>query len=318
MKKSVFLFVAACLFLSTTLLALAQERAPSGPPKVIQIYREEVKPGKGAAHEKMEAAWPRAFANAKSPTHYLAITSVTGPSEAWFVTGFDSLAAWEKDRLETEKNTALTTQLDQLGEKDGELLSGARSIVANYREDLSYRPGVNLGQMRYFYLTTFRIRPGHEQDFLDANKIIREAHEKADVPEHWAVFQVISGLPNGTYLTFQPLKSLSEVDAFPQTHGKAYKDATGEEGRKKLRELASAGTLNSENSIFLFSPTMSYASKELIAADPDFWTPKALVAAESAPARGKGRSMAAQAAKKPSEKLAPATKKEAVKQPPKP
>ena len=99
MKKVVFLCLAACLFFSTTLIALAQEKAPSGPPKVIQIIREEVKPGKGAAHEKVEVGWPRAFANAKSPTHYLAMTSVTGPSEAWFVTGFNSLAAWEADRL---------------------------------------------------------------------------------------------------------------------------------------------------------------------------------------------------------------------------
>jgi len=268
------------LLLSAGSLALAQEQAPSGPPKVLQIFREEVKPGKGAAHEKVEAGWPRAFANAKWPTHYFAMVSVTGPSEAWFLTGFDSLAAWEKDRLDTEKNTALTAELDQLGEKDGELLSGVRSIVATYRQDLSYRPtGVNIGQMRYFYVTTFRIRPGHEKDYIDANKIVRDAHEKANVPEHWAVFQVTSGMPNGTYLSFQPLKTLAEVDAFPQTHGKAYQDATGEEGRQKLRELASAGALSSETTIFAFSPKMSYVSKEIAAADPEFWTPKPAVEA---------------------------------------
>ena len=286
MKKSAFLFVAACLFLSASATALAQEQAPSGPPKVLQIFREDVKPGKGAAHEKVEAGWPRAFANAKSPTHYIAMVSVTGPSEAWFLTGFDSLAAWEKDRQDTEKNTALTAVLDQLLEKDGELLSGFRSIVATYREDLSYRPtGVNIGQMRYFYVTTFRIRPGHENDYVAANKIVRAAHEKANVPEHWAVFQVTSGMPNGTYLSFQPLKTLAEVDAFSQTHGKAYQDATGDEGRQKLRELAGAGTLSSETSIFAFSPKMSYVSKETASADADFWTPKR--AARAAPAAKK-------------------------------
>jgi len=263
------------LLLSATSIALAQEQAPSGPPKVLQIFREEVKPGKGAVHEKVEAGWPRAFANAKWPTHYLAMVSVTGPSEAWFVTGFDSLAAWEKDRQNTDKNTALTAELDQLGEKDGELLSGTRSIVAVYREDLSYRPaGIKIGQMRYFYVTTYRIRPGHENDFVAANKIVRAAHEKAEVPESWAVFQVTSGMPSGTFLSIQPLKSLAEVDAFPQTHGKAYQEATGDDGRQKLRELASAGTLSSETSIFAFRPKMSYVSKETASADSDFWTPK--------------------------------------------
>lgn len=274
-KKSVFLFVVACLFLSASSMALAQEPASSGPPKVLQIFREEVKPGKGAAHEKVEVGWPRAFTNAKSPTHYLAMVSVTGPSEAWFITGFNSLAAWEKDRQDNEKNVALTAELDQLAERDGELLSSVRSIVATYREELSYRPaGVNIGQMRYFHVTTIRIRPGHENDFIQANKIVREAHEKANVPEHWAVFQVNSGMPNGTFLNIQPLKSLAEVDAFAETHGKAYQDATGDEGRQKLRELASAGTLSTETTIFAFSPKMSYVSKETASADPDFWTPK--------------------------------------------
>jgi hypothetical protein len=277
-KKSVFLPIAACLFLSAALVAQAQE--PSGPPKVLQIFREEVKPGKEAAHAKVEAGWPRAFASVKSPTHYLAMVSITGPSEALFVAGFDSLAAWEKDRQNNDKNAALTAQLDRLSEKDGELLSGGRSIVAIYREELSYRSaGINIGQMRYFYVTTFRVRPGHDNGFVEANKIVRAAHEKADVPEHWAVFQVISGMPTGTYLTFQPLKSLAEVDAFPQTHGKAYREAIGDDGRKKLSELASAGSLSSETNIFAFSPKMSYVSKETVAADADFWKPKTVAKA---------------------------------------
>jgi hypothetical protein len=272
-KTSVFLPVAACLFLSAA--SVAQEQAPPGPPKVLQIIREDVKPGKDAAHAKVEAGWPRAFASAKSPTHYIAMVAITGPSEAWFVVGFDSLAAWEKDRQNNDNSAALTAELGQLGEKDGELLTGVRTIIAVYREELSYRPtGINIGLMRYFYVTTFRVRPGHDNDFVEANKIVRAAHEKADVPEHWAVFQVISGMPAGTYLSIQPLKSLAEVDAFPQTHGKAYREATGDDGRKKLSELASAGSLSSETNIFAFSPKMSYVSRETASADPDFWKPK--------------------------------------------
>src|SRR5437879_10737688 len=158
------------------------------------------------------------------------MVSVTGPSEAWFVSGFDSLAAWEKDRLDNEKNAVLTAQLDQLGEKDGEVLSGVRSIVARYREDLSYRPGgVNIGQMRYFYVTTFRIRPGHENDYTEANKIVRAAHEKANVPEHWAVYQIISGMHNGTFLAFQPATWRARGGAAAETQGKASEEARAQQ-----------------------------------------------------------------------------------------
>jgi len=41
-----------------------------------------------------------------------------------------------------------------------------------------------------------------------------------------------------------------------------------------LRELANAGTLDTETSIFLFNPKMSYVSQEVASADPDFWTAK--------------------------------------------
>lgn len=286
MKKSIVLLLTMSLFLAATSIALAQEQRMSGPPKVIQIFVEQVKPGKGTAHEKNEAGWPRAFASAKSPTYYIAMTSQTGPSEAWFIAGFDSLAAWEKDNKSNEKNVALTATLNQLSEKDGEFLNGVRSIVASYRDELSYRTaGINIWQDRYFYLTTVRVRPGHGNEFIEANKIYKDAHEKANVPESWAVFQVEAGMPAGTYLTFQPLKSLAEVDAFTQTHGKAYQDAIGDEGRKKLRELNSASVLNLENSIFTFNPKMSYVSKELAGADADFWVPKP--AAKPAPVASK-------------------------------
>ncbi len=275
MKRNLLTVLAVLLMLSVAWPAMAQEGAPS---KVIQIFREEVKPGKGAAHEKVEAGWPRAFAKAKSPTHYLAMTSVSGPTEAWFISGYDSLAAWEKDTQNNDSNPALSAELQSLSAQDGELLSNVRSVVATYREDLSYRPnGVNLGEMRYFYVTTMRVRPG--SDYSEINKIVRAAHEKANIPEHWAVFQVNYGMLSGTFLIFEPLKSLADVDAFAQTHGQAYRDAIGEDGAKKLRELTSAAVITSETNIYAFNPKMSYPSKETVAVDPAFWAPKPKAAA---------------------------------------
>ena len=279
MRRGILGAVVVCLLFAGVLPALAQQ---SSPPKVLQIYREEVKPGKGAAHEKVEVGWPRAFAKANSPTHYIAMTSVSGPTEAWFLSGYDSLAAWEMDTQNNDKNPTLTAELQQLSAQDGELLSNARSIVATYREDLSYQTGsdAKLGTMRYFYVTTVRVRPGHEAEYEAMNKIVREAHQKANIPERWAVFQVNYGMPRTTLLIFQPLKSLAEVDNFPKTHGDTFQAAIGEDGGKKLRELTNSAVLTSETNIFAFSPKMSYASKEMIAADPDFWAPKAKVVAK--------------------------------------
>jgi hypothetical protein len=267
--------IALSSFLSALALGAETQTARMGPPKVLQIAREQVKPGKNALHEKVEAGWARVYANADWRTHWLGVTSLTGPNEAWFLIGFDSFAAWEKDNHDMQKTPALKAQSEQLYQKDGELLSGTDTIAAVYNEELSYRPNVKIGEMRYFAIVTLHVRPGHDNDFAEARKLSKAAHEKANMDEHWALYQVISGAPSGTWLIFAPLKSLTEADAYPSLHGKGYKDALGEEGQKRMRELESAAILTSETNFFAFKPKMSYVTKETAAADPAFWTPKA-------------------------------------------
>ena len=72
---------AACasVFFVTGYQAVAQD---TGLPKVLRIYREEVKQGKDAAHEKAEANFARVAAKYKSPVYYLGCNVVAGPSEA--------------------------------------------------------------------------------------------------------------------------------------------------------------------------------------------------------------------------------------------
>jgi hypothetical protein len=265
-------------------LSVFAQPAPGSmpPPKILQIYREEIKPGKAVAHEQVEAGWPKAFARANWPTNYLAMTSSTGPNEAWFMTGFDSLEAWEKDSGNVAKNSALKKELDQLEARDGELRSGGRSIVAMYREDLSHQANVDIPKMRYFRIITFRVRQGHDSQFADAVKIVRTAFEKANVPAHWAVYQIYAGMPAPTFLVMLPAKSLAEVDAAIAA-APAVQQAEGEDGVKKLQTIASDAFNSVETNIFEFNAKMSYPSKQWADADPDFWRPKAAPAAKPEP-----------------------------------
>lgn len=260
-----------CLGISAASGLVAQEPPP--PPKVLQIYREEVKPGKGPAHEKIETGWPRAFAKANWPTHYLALVSLTGPSEAWFAAGYDSFEAWEKDQNAIDKHPTLKPEVDRLSEKDGEVLSGGRSLVEVYREDLSRNPNVDLSRIRYFRISTFRVRPGHDGDFTNAVKIVKSAYDKISSPVSWAVFQVSAGMPSPTFVVWIPMRSLSESDTALMA-SKALREAEGEEGEKALAKAASEGYVNIETNIFAVNPVMSYPPKEFAAKDPAFWAPK--------------------------------------------
>ncbi len=266
---------------SAPAVAAAQEASPDlSPPKVLQIFVESVKPGKGAAHEKVETGWPAAFRKAKWPTRYLGMTSMSGSGEAWFLSGYDSFAALEADNANVEKNPVLARELERLSQADGDMLSATRGVLASYRPDLSYRPDIDVGSMRYFALTIITLKPGYDSAYADVRKLVNAAHDKASMDEHWAMYQVASGMPGSTYLLLIPMKSLQEADAAKESHGKAYGDALGESGRSQLREFARTGIESTDSKLFAFSPKMSYPRDEWVAKDPKFWAPKAVTAAK--------------------------------------
>ncbi|MGB7621939.1 MAG: hypothetical protein WBN92_06275 [Terriglobia bacterium] len=284
MKRKLVLSIFILAGLVGLLAPLAAQQT-MGPPKVLSILREEVKPARGGAHEKVETGYAQFFKKAKLPTGWLGMTAVWGnSSEAWFVTGYDSFAAFDKERTAVDKMVAgaVKTGMDQLDKQDSDLLSGSRSLVATYNKELSYRADVDIPHMRYFRIVTVRVRPGQGHTFEEARKIVNEAHEKANVDEHWAVYEVVAGAPAGTYFIITPLKSLAEQDDFPALHGKAYQDALGDENRAKLRKMQSEAVMSAETSVYAFNPAMSVLPKEWTGADPDFWTPKPKAAAKPA------------------------------------
>ena len=274
MKRLTGLLLGLSVVLGGVSLGAAQEKSEHmGPPKVLTIIREFVKPGKaGMVHEKAESAFVQAFARAKWPTHYLAVTSLSGKTRALFLVGYDSFAAWEKDNQATEKNAALSQALDRAGVADGELLSGVDGGTFAYREDYSLRAPVEIAHMRYFEISVFHVKPGHDKDWDEGMKLVMAAYEK--IPDiHWACFQAVYGAPEGTFLFFTPIKSLAETD-WMLTQNKQFEAAMGE-GMKRLRELSAAAIESSETNLFQFAPKMSYVSDEWVKADPDFWKPKA-------------------------------------------
>ena len=88
--------------------AIAQT-LPTSQPNMITIVREEVKLGRDADHAKVEAGWPAAYEKAKSPDYYLAMISMTGTPEAWYVTPYASHAAIG-DTLKREDGDAIFAQ----------------------------------------------------------------------------------------------------------------------------------------------------------------------------------------------------------------
>ena len=280
MKKFTGLLLGSSLLFGSMGLVTAQDK-PSGmpaPPKVLVIFREFLKPGKaGSTHEKSESAFVQAFTRAKWPAHYLAVDSLSGKPRSLFLVGYDSFDAWEKDNQATQKNTALTSAVERASAADGELLSDYDAGVFTYKEEYSLHVPVDIPHMRYFEITRFQVKPGHDKDFDELAKMYMAAYDK--MPDvHWATFQGVYGPEGNTYLIFTPMKSASEIDKSFVT-GKQVEAAMGAEGGKKAADLSAAAIETSQTNLFIFNPRISYVQDEWIKADPDFWKPKAAAAA---------------------------------------
>ncbi len=278
MKRITGSMLLVVLAVAGTGIAAGQEKSGAvPPPKILTITREYTKPGKaGAAHEKTESLFVQAMRNAKWPTHYLAVESLSGKSRALFLTAFDSFDAWEKDYLAAQKNTGLSAGVDNAWAKDGELLSDTDGGTFQFSEDYSLRPNVDIAHSRYFEIGRFVIRPGHEGEWAEIMKLVKGAYDK--IPDaHWAMYSEVYGLTNSTYLYFIPMKSGAEMDR-ELTQGKEFVAAMGADGMKKLSELETTAVEENQTHLFAFNPRMSYPRDEWIKADPDFWKPKAAAA----------------------------------------
>jgi len=277
MKKSLLLLLVLVFACSA---AIAQTTpAPPGPPKVLYLVREDIKPGMMPAHNKHSASFATIFGKLQTPNHRIALVPVAGSeNEVVYLTGADTFAELEGMLQATDKKMgaatgAIKADLARLEGEAPQLHAGMRDMLAIYRPELSFNPGVVLPQMRYFSITTVRLKPGKDAEYVEyIQKVINVARTKAKVDNfHVAVFQVISGTGGGTYMIFRPMKSLGEMDDPVNMRVRA---AMSDDMRKDADKSYADAVMSSETSTYWFTPEMSYVDKGFAAVDPGFWNPK--------------------------------------------
>lgn len=272
--RSAALPLLLCSLVTAPLVLSAQEDGISGPPKILVVQREYLKPGKaGSLHTKSESAFVQAMTAAKSTSHYFGMESMSGPSRALYFSAYPSLAAWEQDNKSIRKNATLAAALDRATVADGELLSEYDQNVMALREDLSLNNGDLIG-MRYMDITRLEILPGHDRDWESLAKLYVDGYKKAVPNARWTTFELVYGVADtAVYIVVSPLKSLADADS-NMGDSKKFVDSMGAAGMKKLAELAAACIKTQANNLYEISPRMSYPPDSWIKAEPDFWRPK--------------------------------------------
>lgn len=266
---------AACGWLAAQDMNAAQD-ANMAPPKVLEIQREFLKPGRaGVIHDKSESGFVQAMTRAKWPTHYFALNSLSGKSRALYLVGYDSFDAWQKDNDAIEKNTALASELDKLEMSDGDLLSEFDQHIFYYQPDMSLRVSGSLAHVKYMEVTSFHLHPGHHKEWTEAVKMVIAAHQKAGTSANWAMYELEYG-GGDEYVLFSVDKGLGDIDT-GFAEDKQFRDAMGEEGMAKLESLAAACIESSDSELFAINPRQSYPPDEWVKENPDFWKPKPMV-----------------------------------------
>lgn len=275
MKKCLFFLLASCLLLSTSFPAVGQTL---GPPKVLLIVREDIKTGMMGPHAIEANNVVQIYAKAKSPWNRLAMVPIAGnENEVTYFWGYDSFADMEKSNKDLDEiGVNYKADFDRNRHDGEDYHSMQRDSIAVFRPDLSYNPGVDIAKMRYMRIQTVRVKPGHGREFEEGRKIVNAAHAKAKIDEHMAVYQVMGGAQNGTYLIIIPWASLDGMATIP--HGKNYWDAMGDDNREKTEKIENDSIVFTSTDVYAFAPQLSYASERMIASDPGFWTLKPMAA----------------------------------------
>ncbi len=271
----------AGVFTAYAVSASAQGGLPTSQPNYLTIVREEVKLGRSADHERIEAGWPAAYDKAKSPDYYLAYVSTTGRPEAWFVAPSESHKSMGDSMARENDDAVLSAEVKRLQKVDADVLNNVSVIQARGRKELSMGAFPELAKTRFVEITIFRVRPGHEREFEAAATAYSSAAKRAAPETSFRVYEVIAGIPGPTYFVFSSTQSFAQFDKATEDGMATMKGASDEE-RSTLEKFSREGLINVETQRFRIDPAMSYVPKEIRASDPAFWMPKKPVAAKPA------------------------------------
>ena len=211
MRKSTLSLTLLALVAGSAATALAQGM-PTTQPKFMHIFREQIKPGRAGEHAKWEAGWPAAFEKAKSPYHYIALQSITGPPEVWYVSPLANQAAYGEMMARSRRTRRSRRRLERLSKGDAEFLAEQSAMQAVAMPELSHGAFPVSGRC-----ATGRSRPSGSSRATRTpgrprprpTRLPRPARPRtpAGAPTRWW-----RGAPGGTYLFFSSVGAFGDFD----------------------------------------------------------------------------------------------------------
>ena len=121
----------------------------TGPPPILQIYRERLRPGVEAAYQTIEEETARLSASLGCPHPYLAAGLLADEKEVWWFNGFASIADRQRVSDEYGGNGPLMAALSRSSARKASLTLDPIEAIAAYRPDLTIGTPWILGRGRF-------------------------------------------------------------------------------------------------------------------------------------------------------------------------
>jgi hypothetical protein len=256
--------------------APAQDNKSMGKPaKYVWYENAKMNTGKEQVYSKIVAQFRDAAATTAPDVYWIAGSPITGDSDrVTFVTFHDSMASVEKTLAAFDKiDQAISMKNASLSAEAAESDGGSHWVLAEYRDNLSYRPDVVPQANTMWWATTLiNLRPGCTDDFNNVVKQVIDLHKKVNDNDHWLTYSIRAGYPEPSVLFVTPMKSLAEEDE--ETPAAAKELFESAPVRQMFNRIEKECIQHIESTYTKVDPTMSRPPQSLIAANPDFWTIK--------------------------------------------
>jgi hypothetical protein len=270
---AVSLGICVCALSATAVRAQANQtiNVAGEPPAILNVVHQLIIPGKGSEYTHLLDRIAQTYQQAQIPVYWVQSQSLTGSRGEMSLNFFDSFADAESVSDSLTQAIPRSPGLAQMQEQLLSYVSSETNAIALRRDDISYRAtSVDFSKARILRVATILVRQGHEEEFAEAIKGLRDAHERLNANAFWVTYQVNAGAPSTTFVILMPMRSLKEMDDYI-ARSRQLRDAEGPTIAARLQEIARNAYVSWDSELFVVDAAGSHVSREFAAGDPRFW-----------------------------------------------
>jgi hypothetical protein len=267
------------VFVVTLLAALAAQ----AQEQYLDVYIAQVKPEKRAEFDAISKKMA-AINRQNNGDQWMALETDYGPmNRVTFIStrqGYAEITKGSDAFLAALQKSLGKDGADKLFQDFNRCLENSRSELRRRRWDLSSNAPADaaalakmLGESRQIRTTAVRVKPGQGPAVEALLKEVKAAREKNSPDVVTLVSQSEAGQDGTIFYVTNLQKSMAGFDSVAPL-----RKTMGDEAYEHYLKTASEIVVNTETMISHFLPEISNPAPDVIAAAPDYWTPKEVVA----------------------------------------